>query len=412
MPWGPGRDDDDALAVQIEPGDSLFRGDQQPCVCAGADADVARLGAFFVFRSDDSGLPPGRNVAGWGPAYPPAGGQYIGGGPRQVQPDIFYDSDSPIDLIIAETLRRSWMRVEYIGWNIKDPGNRLLGAEMDTLDARVPFQAFDPGNVARTNVNGVVQDTGDISFDNLNGMRLTFGAPTQWGSFEADVWGVISGSQTLSVDPVFDPATLVTTIPAVTMTVNGAASDTSMILFDNGYDAELRSGMWGAQGNWIANPLTPQNALVLSPVVGIRYVKFNEELRISGSDLASGTNPRISSKSNNNVVGPQVGFRASMDSKWFSMGLEPKVMFAINRHQDTVRASDIWDSANGDAYESKEDTDFAPGFNLPAYAKVHLGENFQSLPVMSSCGFPTSAVRRNRSCMTRRQYRRIRPRSA
>jgi hypothetical protein len=186
----------------------------------------------------------------------------------------------------------------------------------------------------------------------------------------------MSGTQTLNIDPVFNLETGTTLIPAVTLTVNGSPSDSAMVLFDNGYEAELRSGMWGAQGNWIANPVTPNNTLGISPVIGIRYVKFDEELRISGNDTGTATSPRISSKSNNNLVGPQIGFRASLESKWLSLGVEPKVMFAVNRHQDTVRASQIFDAANPNAYETNEDTDFAPGFNAPAYAKLHLGQNF------------------------------------
>ena len=313
---------------------------------------------------------------GYGPACPPGPAYHRPDGSHLVDPDIFYDNDSRIDLVIRETLRRSWMRVEYLHWNIKDPGNHLLGAEMATLDPREQFPAFNPGNIPRNFVNAFVPDTGDVQFDALPGMRLTVGAPTEWGGFEADIWAIMNASTTLDFDPVFDTTTGFTVIPAVTLTVNGAPSDTQMVLFDNGYEAELRSGMWGAQGNWIANPVTPQNTLALSPVVGIRYVKFDEELRISGSDIGSATNPQITSKANNNLVGPQVGLRASLESKWLSLGIEPKVMFGINRHQDSVRTSQIFDVANPNTLSTNEDTDFAPAFNLPGFAKLHLSENF------------------------------------
>ncbi|WP_197453544.1 BBP7 family outer membrane beta-barrel protein [Caulifigura coniformis] len=324
------------------------------------------------------GMVPACPPGGMGPAYygqacPPG----RGGAPYQpVDPDIFYDSDSQIDLVIRETIRRSWMRVEFLHWNIKDPGNHLLGAETATVDPREPFPAFDPGNIQRAGVTAFVPTTGDVKFDSLPGMRLTIGAPTEWGTFEADIWAIMNASTTLSFDPEFDGLTGLTNIPAVTLTVNGGPSDTQMILFDNGYDAELRSGMWGTQGNWIGNPVTPQNTLCLSPVVGLRYIKFDEELRISGNDIATGTSPRITSKSNNNFVGPQVGVRASLDSKWMSLGLEPKVMLGINRHQDSVRTSQIFDVSNPNTLSTNEDTDFAPAFNLPGYAKLHLSENF------------------------------------
>lgn len=330
--------------------------------------------------------PPPANQA-MVPACPPGmmPGYCPPGGPRdyqQVAPDLFYDRDAPIDLVFAETLRRGWFRVEFLNWNIKDPGDKLLGAEMATLDPHQPFQAFDPNNVPRSagTLGAFVPDTTDVKFDALPGMRLTAGVPTEWGAFEADIWAIMNGSQTINVDPqnnanfLFTP--FITIIPAVTLTVNGAPSDTQMILFDNGYEAELRSGMWGTQANWIANPLTPNNTISLSPVLGIRYVKFDEELRITGNDIASGTSPAIVSKANNNYVGPQVGMRATLASKWLSLGLEPKVLFGINRHQDSVRTSQIFDATNPNTLSIDEDTDFAPAFNIPATAKLHLSQNF------------------------------------
>jgi hypothetical protein len=319
------------------------------------------------------GCPPGM-MPGYGPGCPPGGpGDY-----QFVEPDIFYDRDAPIDLVFAETLRRGWFRLEFLNWNIKDPGDRLLGAETATVDPRQPFQAFDPGNIPRGpgTLGAFVPDTTDVRFDSLPGMRMTIGAPTQWGAFEADIWAIMNGSTSINEDPEINPALLITVIPAVTLTVNGAPSDTQMILFDDGYNAELRSGMWGTQANWIANPVTPNNTLSLSPIMGIRYVKFDEELRISGNDVFSGTSPRITSKSNNNFVGPQVGLRATLASKWLSLGLEPKVLLGINRHQDSVRTSQIFDAANPNTLSTNEDTDFAPAFNIPATAKLHVNENF------------------------------------
>ncbi len=316
-------------------------------------------------------------MPGYGPACPPGSLP----SPQLVDPDIFYDRDAPIDLVFAETLRRGWFRVEYLHWNIKDPGGRILGADMATLDPKVPFTAFDPGNIPRGFglLGAFVPDTSDVRLDSLPGMRLTVGAPTQWGAFEADIWAIMNASTSINVDPELNTdftVPFITIIPAVTLTTDGAPSDTQMILFDNGYNAEIRSGMWGAQGNWIANPLTPNNTLSLSPVLGIRYVKFDEELRISGSDIGTATNPRITSKSNNNYVGPQVGMRATLASKWLSLGIEPKVLLGINRHQDSVRTSQIFDAANPNTFDTNEDTDFAPAFNLPATAKLHLSQNF------------------------------------
>jgi hypothetical protein len=289
--------------------------------------------------------------------------------------DIFYDTDSRLDLVITELVRHSWVRFEYLHWNIQDPGNDLLGARMNLINPRELHQAFDPGNLPRLGVFTFVPDLSDAQFNNLNGIRGTIGVSTRAGSLEIDAWNIGQTAFERTIDPEVDFLTGAVIIPSVSLLSAGTPSDSTMILFDDGYRAELRANLFGSQGNWYFNPGGNGSIINFKPVVGVRYVRYYEDLSISGRDILSGTTPRISSTSHNNLVGPQAGVRMSYDNQYFSLGLEPKLMLGINRHQDKVRASSILDPANPPVTDESEDTDFAPVFSLASYLRVNFSDS-------------------------------------
>jgi len=302
---------------------------------------------------------------------------YEGGyqdGPHQVgEQPLFYDDDSRLDQVVGETLRQSWIRFEYLNWNIQDPGRDLLGARMATLDPRQPFQAFDVGNIPRLGVSAAVPDLGNIQPDGLNGVRATIGVPTQLGTLEADVWGITQGSQSDRIRPTIDLNGL-TIIPAISLLSNGSPSDSTMVLFDTDYRSQIQTSLFGTQGNFYFNPVSTGSPLLLKPLVGFRYVRFHEDLLIHGVDVATGTTPRIDSESGNNLFGPQIGLRLSHDNRWFSLGVEPKLMLGVNRHNDSVSAQDILNPGNRMSRDDNA-TDFAPVIDLSGYGKIHLSDN-------------------------------------
>jgi hypothetical protein len=325
------------------------------------------------------------------PGYGPANPELVGERPW------LYDVDSRIDLVLRETLRRSWIRFDYLNWNIDGPGNDLLGARMATLDAREPFQAFDPGNIPRVGVAGLVPDLQDVELDNMNGIRATVGIPMQTGSLEFDVWGIAQASQERVIGPQIDLLTGAVVLPAITLTSAGTPSDSTMVLFDTNYRNEIRSTLFGTQANYYFNPMSTATHVTTKPLLGFRYVRFKEELEIQGVDAATGTNPRLSSSSHNNLFGPQVGFRTSVDTEWFSVGIEPKVMFGVNRHEDTVSASDILDPGNAIRTENN-DTDFAPVIDLSSYLRINVSRScslyggYQIL-VLTNASRPSDQIR-------------------
>ncbi|MBX3442542.1 MAG: BBP7 family outer membrane beta-barrel protein [Planctomyces sp.] len=326
---------------------------------------------------------PGYAAPGWTPSYGPQGLPYdcppgmAPGAPQQVgeQGGWLYDDDSRVDMILRETVRHSWFRLEYLNWEIQRPGNKLLGAPLATQDARDGFPAIDPGNIPRIGVEAFVPDLGDVQLNNLNGIRGTVGIPTLLGVFEADAWALGQAADSTRIRPAINFQTGATIIPAISLESVGLPSDSTMVLFDTDYRHEWRSNLFGAQANFVFNPVTPEQGASLRPLLGIRYVRFDEELQIRGIDSETGTNPRIRSEANNNLVGPQFGLRGQLDSKWISLGIEPKIMLGINRHEDSVAAEQILDPTNS-ARSHDNATDFAPVFDLSAYGKLHLSRNF------------------------------------
>jgi hypothetical protein len=325
------------------------------------------------------GCPPG---GGYGPACPPGGGF----GAHQVgEPSWFYDSDSRFDQTFHETLRRSWFRVGYVYWEIQNPGKDLLGARMATEDPRDPlgFQAFDVGSVPRIGVFARVPDLQFIDSSQLNGIRGEVGIPMTTGALEMDVWAVQQFSDERNIRPQVDPITGFVTIPAITLLSAGNPSDNTMVLFDTNYQAAFQATVFGTQADFVFQPVNPGIPLSVQSVVGVRYVRYDEELNIRGRDQASnngaGLNPRVHSEAFNNIVGPQFGVRAGMDSKWLSFNVEPKLLLAINRHQDKVTASEILAPITANTplvRDVNEDTDFAPGFSLSGEVRIHCTETF------------------------------------
>jgi hypothetical protein len=364
-------------------------------------------------QSPPAGSPSGVMQTNWGGGYP-APVQYGGppqqyacppGGGYDVPPELVgeqpwgYDDDSRLDLVLKETVRRSWVRFEYLNMNIQGPGHDLLGAQLATQDARQPYTAFDAGNIPRLGVFAVTPDVNGVQLQNNNGFRFTVGVPTELGTLEADAWTLAQATNEQRIRPVVDLGTGITLLPAISLQSAGNPSDNTMVLFDTDYRAALRTDLWGTQANFYFNPASAASAISFRPLLGIRYMQFFEELSINGTDVLTGTSPHVLARSNNNMAGGQFGFRLSHDNDWFSLGIEPKLMVGVNRVVDNVKSSDILTAGNSSAFRSR-DTNFCPALDLSSYAKIHLSKSFSlfggyQLLVLPNVSRPTDNIRYN-----------------
>src|SRR5690606_14119827 len=129
--------------------------------------------------------------------------QLVPGGPS------LYDHDSRLDLSFKETLARSWIRFDYLLWEMEGGDNTLLGApvsnNVDLSGRSLPrLQAVDPVNGPRPLTAAVVPRLDHEDYDGLSGVRGSFGIPTLLGNFESEAWVLQQSTQKITIDPFID----------------------------------------------------------------------------------------------------------------------------------------------------------------------------------------------------------------
>lgn len=330
-------------------------------------------------------------------AYPsaPYGGQAFGPNGFPVDPELLpaprdrgflYDTDSQLDLDIRETLERTWIRMEYLNWDVTNPGQVYLGAPLANFDYQgdfPPINQTNPGTNAfpvqdpvqtRANVYGFVPDLGEVDWGHVNGLRGTIGIPLRPFTFEGSAWTLAHRDSNQHIEPLLSGG--LTLIPVVSLFNNGVLSNNAMIPFDSFYDARVGINMFGADTNLVMNPIQPGNPIQVQPLVGLKYIQYKNNLSITGADIESGVSPAIGSVAENNNFGPQVGLRFSYDTKWVSFSADPKFAFGINRHIDTVSSSQLYTLTELDKRVQEENTSFAPIFDFNVNARVHMSQHF------------------------------------
>ncbi|MCA9089928.1 MAG: BBP7 family outer membrane beta-barrel protein [Planctomycetaceae bacterium] len=328
-----------------------------------------------------------------------------------------------------EAFHGAWIHADYLLWDIQGPGDTLIGAPMASTDPRSAFSAFDPIGGARLDDQGLPIAAIDANFggtylrnsnslivgipndnraafqlangashDNLNGARLSGGIPLYDGVLEAEVWALQDSGNPISFPSYTVTTNATTLIPAITLLEDGLPSDTAMILFSEGMTVQLNANMWGTEGNWVFRPSTPANHhhLQIFPMLGFRYMRMQEEMLIAGADIADPVNlpntvlnHRINSVMGNRLFGPQAGLRFLLESRFLTLGFEPKVALTVNRVNQDVSTQEIYNTTSGgfdingnatpaEAPRSETDqfTRFSPTLDLSCYAKWNITENF------------------------------------
>jgi hypothetical protein len=146
--------------------------------------------------------------------------------------------DSPLERALKETFRHAYFRVDYLLWSIEDPGNNILGSSTRMLNARqlgpndpsdpaypsqidptiplvapftsplaqqyvyqpftdplTPFQVSNPITDNNTLISVVAPSMRDVNINQNNGLRLTFGLPTnRAGTFEGSIFSLQSST--------------------------------------------------------------------------------------------------------------------------------------------------------------------------------------------------------------------------
>ena len=325
--------------------------------------------------------PPGVNALD---GYPPPGVEYEYSDCEhtavevQTPYDQGLDYDSPLDELIMGVVHQSWIRFEYLNWEMEAPGNVLLGSPiLGVAQPRNLFPVFAGGvNIG----NARVHDLSDIGHDHLNGIRGTLGVPFLIGDFEMSFFGLDKNRETsvardLQGNAPFGSADFI----ATSTYVNGALGD-NQELYDVSFEASHTTRVWGAEGNIILTPYIPGPGLKLMPIFGIRYFNLNEELNQVGVFDAGGTitpiTTTIDADADNNFIGPTFGLRAELRHPWFSLSVEPKITPAWNSYDVSVTAENFRAAVDPAVYSSESDTVFGAVAELGINARVRISDNF------------------------------------
>lgn len=331
-------------------------------------------------------------------------------------PEVSYEYVPPHDRgghigAVGDAARQLWYRLEYLNWTIEAPGDFPLGARRLSGNEAGPFDAVDviaEGFATQPNARA-------FELKKNNGLRFSLGASTRVGDIEANLWildqadGLIQQDAIRRFDLLGDPNdnTVPNFFAAVVLMSDGQLSDTTMLLFDQGYQASLKTDVFGTEANFVFNPLTPNQPLTFRPIAGFQYVNYRENFLIAGGDERNAMDPadptatmifnrRIDARAQNNVYAPQIGIRAQFEHEWFTIGVTPKFLLGFNRRTDELRTAEILQLMDS-SFQREEATEFAPGFDLKVDARVHVNEHFSlfasyQLYVLSNISRPITNI--------------------
>lgn len=320
-----------------------------------------------------------------------------------------YLEPSPFEKFLTDALRQSWIRTEYLHWEVEEPGPVLLGAPLQTVlgDPREPFPVFDNQVPANEIGEAVVPDLDDINFKDTPGIRATWGLPMRSGSFEASFFALEQASDRMSVPEIepqeetfiggvlfIDPGFFA----ATSLLSNGEPSDI-VELYNQSFTASYENDTLGTQLNFaLESILASYPDVKLQPIVGLRYMLIQENLTqrgvfrevfpepgtvdpetgeiIAESSFGPPLTSVIESETSNNFLGGTLGLRFELDHKWLTLGFEPSLSVGGNGFSARVRTDNLRSLADPTVVTEEEHIVFAGVGELKAYAQAHLTENF------------------------------------
>jgi len=349
---------------------------QQPFMIPnGPHAGASPMGQYRPRVMNAAALGP---QGGRGPVQPMFYGQDAGSGDRgfsaegtgYMNPSQLFDDDgeeaSPLlTRLRPGTLPGTFVRLEYLFWDLSGPGNVFLGSrQVGNIDPSVPFRTV-AGTTSVTTLDSIsVRDT--------SGIRGTLGLPIgQYGTLEFSSFLMEQARDKVVADGV-------SPLVATTVHLNGKQSNLAR-LFDSSFRAVYTTEFWGGGAQFVKWVPPEGEGFKLAPIVGFDYLNSNENLRQEGVFNANRTIPNVNSKvesdTNNNLFGPTFGFRAELKHRWFTLGVEPKLMMAANKYRIRVISRNFVGANDINLQTDINSTRFSPVADLGAYFRIHPREH-------------------------------------
>ena len=146
-------------------------------------------------------------------------------------------------------------------------------------------------------------------------------------------------------------------------------------VFDNSYQASLNTQMWGAEILLLREKYLPGGIFNWQWATGFRYVNLDEEYAMLGTSVNSRVT-QIGGDAVNNIYGPQIGGRASIQTKYVTISATPKISASINDHTSSVVTGPLTLANESVVRVYEESIDFSPIFEINLKVQFHLGKSF------------------------------------
>jgi len=131
--------------------------------------------------------------------------------------------------------------------------------------------------------------------------------------------------------------------------------------------------MWGAEASLMTKPYIPGEGIAWQWLGGFRYLSYEESATVSGVFNNGGNNVAATTtfggSTINHMYGPEVGARASLVHRWFTLSATPRVAFALNNYKaDTT--------FQGASAGELKDVDFTPIVQISFTGEIHISPSF------------------------------------
>ncbi len=320
-----------------------------------------------------------------------------------------WDENRPIEHFLHEVSSRSWLRLEFMQWSLQGPSGGTIGAPVSGLQFVVPnnsIEGIDVPILVNDNLNGgntagftLFPQSNGLDLIDTPGIRGTLGVAMNGGDLELSFFGFeqqssetafhdIDGPRqinaALPLGPggvVIDPTLGTTTNPnyAIPLLTDGAVTDVAglnSLIFDKSLQATLSSQMWGSELTFLTERYVPGEGFGFQWLGGLRYTNLDESYNIQGiydGGAAADRATNISSAVNSNYYGPEVGARASVNTRWFTLSATPRIMMGLNDHTATMTSDAI---GTGVTSFASSKVNFGTITQLNLAAEVHLNTKF------------------------------------
>ncbi len=323
----------------------------------------------------------------WTPITP----HYTPGPANWVQENITADrgglyEDTPLDEFIKDVTRDAFVRLEWLSWGYRKPGNSPLGSQiLSTVDPREPFNF----TVAGTNFGDArVATLKGIEADQVSGIRGILGLPLAKGDVEASIFyfenfsdgTLIDGRDGIGLEAIPGDPTTVQFIATTTLE-NGQVGN-NVFVYDRSFSTSYESKLWGSDINYVFDPALTEPFLQIRPLFGFRYLAIDEGLDQRGVFDGQGqltpaqvVNTLITSDSENNIYTPQVGMRIEASNRWLTLGVQPKFGMGVNQYRGSVYTEQLRSVGDDPTRTTESGEKLSVNGELAVYGKLHINKH-------------------------------------